>query len=504
MKNTFFFLIIMRIVILHCQEKKYEVINLGPNVNSKYEELMPYITPDGSKLFFIRGDHPENNKYPNSSQDIWFCKKQPDGSWGPAKRLGYPFNTDHHNALIGQSSDGTIRYIKDYYKNGEFKKDGFSVSKLEKEGWSVPEGIDIPGFDRMIKGDYLSCNISSSNNIFLISFSEQKESNKNYDIYVCFLRNNKWTKPEKIGIGKISTPYHEMSPFLASDNITLYFSSDRPGGYGSNDIWMTKRLDDTWQNWSEPVNLGPDINNSGWDAFFTIPASGDYFYMVRDGDIVKIKPREEQKPNPVVIVKGTVLNSKTNEPLEAGIQYIDLSDGREAGIARSNPNTGEYLIILPYGKNYSFKANKQGFYAISDNMDLTNISTYKEITRNLFLTPIEQGQVVRINNIFFEFGKSTLKPESYYELDNIVKLLTENPTMEIFIAGHTDNVGSDEFNLKLSKERAGAVVDYLVSKGIASSRLTSDGFGKNKPVADNNTDEGRAINRRVEFTILKK
>lgn len=490
--------------ILYAQEQKFEVINLGPNVNSKFEELAPYITPDGQKLFFIRSNHPENTKspqYPN--QDIWFCKKQ-GSSWGPAQHLSYPFNTEVYNCLIGQSSDGTTRYIKGYFKDGEWKKSGFSVSYLKSDGWTIPNGIDIPKYNKMSKGDYVSNNISSSNNILLMSFSEKEEKKSNYDIYVSFLKNGEWTIPMKIGLGKISTQYSETTPFLASDNVTLYFSSDRPGGYGSHDIWMSKRLDETWQNWSEPVNLGPDINGSGWDAYFTIPASGDFFYMVRDGDIVKIKPRDELKPNPVVLVKGVVRNSKNSEPLESSLTYFDLSNGNEVGIARSNPKTGEYTIILPYGKNYSFKAIKDGYYSVSDNLDLIQVSSYKEITKDLLLTPIEQGQVVRLNNIFFDFSKATLKQESYLELDNLVNLLNENPSMEIFIAGHTDNVGSDEFNLKLSKERAYSVLDYLKSKGISANRLTSDGFGKSRPITSNDTEEGRAINRRVEFTIIKK
>lgn len=490
--------------LLFAQEQKFEVINLGPNVNSKYEELAPYITPDGQKLFFIRSDHPENTKspqYPN--QDIWFCKKQ-GNSWGQAQHLGYPFNTDDFNCLIGQSSDGTTRYIKGYFKDGEWKKSGFSVSYLKSDGWTIPEGIDVPKYHKMNKGGFVSSNISSSNNILLMSFSEIEEKKSNYDIYVSFLKNGEWTTPMKIGSGKISTSYREGSPFLASDNVTLYFSSDRPGGYGSNDIWMSKRLDDTWQNWSDPINLGPDINSDGWDAYFTIPASGDYFYMVKDGDIVKIKPREEQKPNPVVLIKGMVKNSKSYVPLDATITYFDLLTGKEVGIARSNSKTGEYTIILPYGKNYSFKAMKEGFYSISENMDLNQFSSYKEITKDLYLASIEEGQIVRLNNIFFDFGQATLKQESYFELDNLVKLLNENPTMEIFIAGHTDNVGSDDFNLKLSKERAASVLEYLISKGIAPGRLSSDGFGKSKPITSNDTDEGRATNRRVEFTIIKK
>jgi OmpA-OmpF porin, OOP family len=481
----------------------FELVNVGSNVNSKYYEMVPYISPDGKKLFFVRQDHPENSKAPDyPNQDIWFSKSLGNGEWDKAQHMGFPFNTDRYNAIIGQSSDGNTRYIKGFFKKGEYQKMGFSVSYLEKEGWTDPVGLDIPKYSKMVKSEHISNTISASNNILLMAFGE--EAGKDiHDIYVSILKDGDWSKPMKLG-PKICSQDDDGTPFLASDNVTLYFSSNRPGGYGSNDIWMSKRLDDTWQNWTEPVNLGPQINSNAWDAYFTIPASGDYFYMVRNGDIVRIKAKEEQKPNPVVLVRGNVLNAKTKEPLGASITYFDLATGNELGIATSNPKTGEYTIILPYGKNYSFKATQSGFYSITENMDLSSVSSYKEISKNLLLSPIEAGQVIRINNIFFETAKSVLKSESFFELDNLVKLLNDNPLMEIFIGGHTDNVGNDEYNNKLSKERAAAVVAYLTSKSIAATRLTSDGFGKSKPVADNATDEGKATNRRVEFTIIKK
>lgn len=482
----------------------YEIINLGPNVNtSKLAELTPYITPDGKKLFFIRQDDPENKRFPKKGcQDIWYSKLGDNGVWEKAKHLGFPFNEAYANGIVGQSSDGNTRIIKGYYKKGEYQNIGFSASRLTEEGWSDPKGIDVPKYAKMVKSEHIANCVSASNNIILMAFGEV-EGKDIHDIYVSILKDGDWSKPLKLG-PKISTQYYDGMPFLASDNVTLYFSSDRPGGYGSNDIWMSKRLDDTWQNWTEPVNLGPGINSNGWEAYFTIPASGDYFYMVRDNDIVKIKAKEEQKPNPVVLVRGVVMNAKTNAPIGTSINYIDLSTGNELGIANSNPKTGEYTIILPYGKNYSFKAAQSGFYSVTENMDLTNVLSYKEITKNLLLSPIETGQVIRINNIFFETAKSVLKSESFFELDNLVKLLTDNPAMEIFIGGHTDNVGNDDYNNKLSKDRAAAVVTYLTSKGIVATRLTSDGFGKAKPVAENSTDEGKSLNRRVEFTIIKK
>jgi outer membrane protein OmpA-like peptidoglycan-associated protein len=272
---------------------------------------------------------------------------------------------------------------------------------------------------------------------------------------------------------------------------------------------MSRRLDDTWQKWSEPVNLGPEINTNDWDAYYSVAASGDVAYMVSsaggfgNSDIVRITLKEEVRPNPVALVSGKVLDQKTGKPVEATITYYSLADNIEAGTARSNA-TGDYSIVLPYGKAYGFRAQAGGYYAVSENLDLTGLKSYQEIKRDLFLVPIEIGQVVRLNNIFFESGKATLKPESFEELDRVVKLLTDNPTMEIDLAGHTDNVGTDEANQQLSDDRSKAVYDYLTSKGILASRLSTKGYGETKPIDTNDTEDGRSKNRRVEFTIRKR
>lgn len=507
MANTRFYYLVLICTVIYAQENtNYEIINLGHNVNSpNHVEFNPYITPDGKKLFFGRENHPENTHYNKNqySQDIWYSTLQEDGTWSVAKHLSYPFNTLVYNTLIAQTSDGTIRYIKGCFDGEEYVGTGFSYCVLKKDGWSDPKCINIPNYERMCQGNTVANNFSSSNNILLMSFSEKK-GDVPLDIYVSFLKNGKWTSPKKLPIS--TDKYDENTPFLAADNVTLYFSSDRPGGYGSNDIYVTRRLDDTWEKWSEPINLGSPINDNSWDAYFTIPASGEYFYMVKSGEIVKVKPKKNEiKPKPVVLIKGKVINSKNNKVVgNASINYIDLETGEEVGIAHSAEQSGEYSIVLPFGKHYSFQAKAENYYSVTENMDLKNLTEYKEIEKDLFLKPIEKGQVIRINNIFFEFNKADLKPESFYELDNLVQLLKDNPRMEIKISGHTDNLGNDEYNLKLSQDRAAAVLNYLVSKGIDVKRLSSEGFGETQPVADNNTEEGRAINRRVEFTILKK
>lgn len=487
----------------------YKPENLGPKVNSKYEELQPYITPDGTKLFFTRSDHPENTEHPKETQDIWFCKLEDDGTWSNAKHLGMPFNTKRYNTIFSQTPDGNVRMIRGFFEDGKFVGPGFSMSYLTEKGWSDPEGVKMKNYEKMSVGKYSGACLLNDYKTMVLYFSEVEGSDKS-DLYVSFLNDKgKWSQPKSLGSKINTSQYTETTPFMAADGVTLYFSSNRPGGYGSNDIYMTKRLDDTWQNWTEPKNLGNTINSNDWDAYFTITAKGDYAYMVSNknsygsSDIVRIKLKEDVKPNPVVLIKGKVIDKKTNQPVQGNISYITLPEGVEVGTATSSPGTGEYSIILPYGKLYAFKASSKGYYSVNENLDVRDLKEYKEIKQDLYLVPIEVGQVVRLNNIFFETAKATLMPESFNELDNVVKLMKDNPKLEIKISGHTDNVGSDDYNLKLSDDRAKSVYEYLISKGVAKERLSYKGYGETQPVADNATEEGKTMNRRVEFTIIK-
>ena len=313
--------------------------------------------------------------------------------------------------------------------------------------------------------------------------------------------------------------------------MTVYFSSDRKGGQGSNDIYYSKRIDKSWKRWSRPVNLGPAINTDGYDAYYTISAIGDYAYMVSfkstegKGDVVRYDLRPKVTPgdtakaplaslptaDPVALISGKVIDSKTGKPVEATIVYEDLTSGEEVGTATTNPTTGEYKIVLPFGKKYSMRAVAPNFIAEGENVDLTDSTangkakTYREINnKSLKLIPIEEGQIVRLNNIFFATGKSALSSESFPELNRIAITMTENKTLAIELGGHTDNTGSDESNLKLSQDRADAVQEYLIGKGIEPDRVKSKGYGETAPVAKNDTPEGQQRNRRVEFKILKK
>lgn len=494
---------------------KTEVIieNLGKNVNSKYDELNPIISPDGKTLYFVRYNHPDNkirDYLDKDNQAIWFSELGKDTTWGEAQIMKKPFNEEQYNGIISVTPDGNTILIRGAYKDGVLKGDGYSFAHKGRKRWNKPEMLKIKKLKSMDVGANNSASLSNDGQTLILSFSEE-HFGMNNDLYVTFMQKDKtWSKPKSLG-DIINTPNNEASPFLASDGTTLYFGSDRDGGKGGMDIYMTRRLDDSWEKWSEPVNLGEGINTNANEAYYSLDAAGKYAYMVLfkedigESDIVKIELKKEVQPDPVVLVYGTVYNKKTNETLEAEITYEVLSDSSGiGGVARTNPDDGSYKIILPRGKLYGFTATATGFMSASESVDATEITEYTEIQKDLYLTPIEVGQVVRLQNIFFDYDKATLRPASFPELNRVVEFLTNNPNMTIEVAGHTDNVGADEYNLRLSDDRANSVRTYLISKGIVQSRIKAKGYGETKPIADNETDEGRQLNRRVEFTILTK
>ena len=307
---------------------------------------------------------------------------------------------------------------------------------------------------------------------------------------------------------QINTASSEIAPYLAADMTTLYFSTDGRPGYGNTDLFISRRLDESWTNWSEPLNLGPKFNTSGWDAYFTIPASGDYAYYVSTNnsigkeDIFKIKLPDALKPKIVALVSGRVLNAKNYSPIDAEIIYEMLGNNVEAGIARSNPETGEYQIALPAGQNYGFLAKAKDYLSVNENLDLRKVDYYQEIYRDLYLVPVKKGATLRINNIFFEFSKYELLPESFPELNRLAEFMKANTEYKVEIAGHTDDVGAAGVNNALSQNRAKAVAAYLIQAGIDPKRIKTKGYGKSKPIAPNDTEENRAKNRRVEFILL--
>ena len=497
-----------------------KVENLGALINTDNPEMRPTISADGNMLFFIRQNDPANIQYqtvPNS-QDIWYSLRDTTGKWSKAKHLSAKVNASQYNAVYWISPDMNTILLKGSFIDGQYLGMGVSmIRKREDNSWTNAEMLKIRNFGKFSFTQQIGASMGQDGKTLLFYMTDKKNSTDN-DLYVSFLEGNDiWTAPKSLGKKINLSDYNEMSPFIAADGVTLYFSSDRPGGIGENDIWMSKRLDDSWTKWSEPVNLGKPINTEGSEAFFTMDAGGEFAYLTSsDGaygasDIVRVKLLEKEKPNPVVLVSGNVYNAKTKQPLTAQLIYQTLPDGADAGTGISSPVDGSFKIVLPYDKNYSIRASADKFFAISENLNLDSLikAGYKEIHKDLYLAPIEIGQVFRLNNVFFDFDKYNLRPESYVELDRVVKFLNEYSNIEIEMSAHTDFKGADDYNMVLSDNRAKSVMEYILGKGIAATRIISKGYGETKPVAANtNADgtdnpEGRQLNRRVEFKILK-
>lgn len=478
--------------------------NLGSNVNSAYREIAPVIAPDGKTLYYTRWKHPDNLGN-SKNQDVWFSEMQKDGKWGMAKPIGQPINNTEHNAICAISPDGkTILLNNVYMKDGSMAK-GVSMSTKTATGWGFPKSITVKNFRN--KSDYAEYSFSPNGRVMIMT-GQFTETQGGKDIYVSFLQaDDTWSEPKDLG-KKINSADEESTPFIAADGKTLYFSTKGISGYGNNDIFLSRRLDDTWLQWSEPENLGSVINTAEWDGYFTISALSDFAYFssqensLGEEDIFKLAVPESIKPSAVVQITGGVYNKVDNKPISARIKVQSMTDGDTVCVSY-DPLTGDYKMMLPTKQSYTISATKKGFMAVSEPLDFTKETNFKEVKKNIYLLPIEAGQRMTLNSVFFEQSKAVIIDTSFPELDRIVRAMKENPTMEIMLEGHTDNQGDWNANLLLSKERVEEVQKYLTIKGINMKRIQVQGYGSTRPIASNNSEEKRRLNRRVEVTIIK-
>lgn len=510
--------------------------NVGSSINTRDNDYAPLITADESMMIFTStrvgstGDKiDEKTNLP--FEDIYYSYR--DGMrWRDAMNIGEPLNTKSHDATIGLSSDGQQLFI---YKTDN-EGDIFESTK-EGEYWSSPKALP-----KAINSPFHESSASFSYDNRTIYYSSRNSDIQTYGDHDIFFSKknvkNKWGDPYNIG-GTINTPYDEVDVFMHPDGRTLYFSSNGHNTMGGYDIFKSTLKDDG--SWSEPQNLGYPINTPDDDRFFVLAGSGKhgYYSSAKAGgygghDIYMITFLGPEKPlilsnednliasiaNPVkekvtveasveiktsrlTIVKGTVWDGLATQPtpLEADIEITDNATGQIISTMKSNSATGKFLLTLPSGKNYGIAVKKEAYLFHSENFDIPPTSTYQEVVLDIKLLKVVKEAKIVLRNVFFDFGKATLKPESFTELDALVKILVDFPKLKIEIGGHTDNKSSREFNLKLSGDRAKAVVDYLISKGIENARLESRGYAFDFPVTSNDTEAGRAQNRRVEFKI---
>jgi outer membrane protein OmpA-like peptidoglycan-associated protein len=490
------------------------------SVNSPYDEQNAVIHGESSTIFFTIANHPDNAGGKRDPGDIWFSTLV-DGRWTAPVHAGKLLNDTGYNGIAGFSRDGNEMYLLSHYSSGPgaAKTQGIALSKNNSGNWSKPENIAIPYFQN--KSSIVSGYITPDGKTFVYS-AETYGSYGVEDIYVSLRGNDgKWSAPKNLG-PVINSQFQELSPSLSTDGKTLYFSTNGRKGAGSFDIYSSNRLDETWTNWSEPVNLGSSVNTEGRDLFLrTYPGSDKATYTSTTnsdgyGDIklfispelksdvpVIIKPDEPvaevqtQTDDAGIKVFGKITNAKTGEPITGVITITGVGEDKSVTC-----DTNGYRISLAPQSGYTVRIESSGYISAMEKLDVDGY-TMETLELNWKLQPVERGTTVNLKSVLFEQSKANLLPESYPELDLVVDFLQNNPSVTIDLSGHTDNRGVAADNIKLSQERVETVKQYLISKGIDGKRITGKGYGGMKPIASNDAEETRKLNRRVEFTIKK-
>lgn len=516
------------------------------SINSTYDEQNPVLSPDGQTLYFTIGNHPANIGGKKDPGDIWFSRKS-GNEWSAPAHAGATLNDKAYNAVAGFSPDGREMILHGHYgHNGTIAKtQGVSVAKQASDGWSRPENIRIPYF--LNKSGTPCGSLSTDNSVFVFSADSYGTYGVD-DIYVSLKVDGKWTEPRNLG-GIINTQFQELSPSLSEDKKTLYFSSNGKKGNGSFDVFAATRLDESWTNWSTPENLGSQVNSEGRELYYrSYPGLGFALYTTTkssDGygdlrvhtpheplpaqdtviyaslaadqrgdttpslpdkqmtDVSAPQPAPEKKvedtkvENDVVKVYGKITNAKTGQPIPARISF------EGPGIGNRTVQSGEegYEIGVP-SSQYAVRIEANGYVSALEKLDI-NTFEMRDLEMNFRLQPVEVGTTVNLKNVLFAQAKTDILPESYPELDLVVSFLKENPNVRIELMGHTDGRGVHVDNVRLSQQRVNKVKAYLVSKGIEGKRISGKGFGGSKPIASNDTEESRRMNRRVEFVIRK-
>ncbi|MCL2416885.1 MAG: OmpA family protein [Bacteroidales bacterium] len=509
----------------------FEPVNLGDSINSEMDEYFPVLTVDGRTMIFTRRTRIETERtyvvdrrtgrplrdasHPNAMtvtrlvedrrEDFYFstfCDSTQ--TWKNAVRMPYPITTDDNEGAPSISPDG--RYL---FFAGCNRRDGFGscdiyVSRRVGDSWGRPFNLGPP-----INTRFWESQPSIAPDGRTLFFASNRPGGKGgTDIWMTVLQDNgMWSEPENLGY-PINTSGNESAPFIHYDNQTLYFVSDGHPGLGGKDIFVSRRNPDG--TWGTPVNLGYPINTHRDESSFFVNSRGDKAFISsnRSGgkggtDIYVFELHRDVRPLAVSYLRGNLFDARTHLPLDARLEIINLRTGQVVARAEADEVSGEFLVTLPSDGSYALNISREGYLFHSEHFEFGDIANQiQPITIDVPLAQIQQGESIVLRNIFFATAEYALQPESIQELERLVRFMNENPGVRIEISGHTDNVGSVSFNQRLSENRAKSVYDFLISRGIRSDRLEFAGYGMSRPVAPNDTEEGRAQNRRTEIQIL--
>jgi flagellar motor protein MotB len=469
--------------------------NLGPNVNSPFSEYLPTITADGQTLIITRKTE--------KGEDFFFSKSKGNNEWSMMNPVPGGINTPLNEGAQCISADGQLLFFTGCNRTDGLGRCDIYVSVFDGKQFGDPFNLGFP----VNSLAWESQPSFSSDGKTLYFASDRPEGFGKIDIWQTTLTDEGWTPPKNLGPA-INTEEDEISPFIHPDNQTLYFASNGRVGIGNRDVYYS-RLDTRDSFWTKAVNIGYPINTVNEESSLIVSLDGKTAYFASSGssggnnlDLFSFELYPEARPQRVTYVKGTVYDKETADILQAEFELIDIETGQIIMKSKTSKYTGEFLVCLNVGKNYLLNVSKEGYLFYSDNFLLTTNISDKPFLLNIPLQSIKVGESVVLKNIFFDIDSYNLKDESKIELNKLVTFMLQNPKMKIEIAGHTDSDGDDAYNLKLSANRARSVVQYLTQYEIESERLTSKGYGETVPLATNESKEGKAKNRRTEFTIL--
>ncbi len=473
----------------------FEPQNMGDSINTAVSEYFPTISLDGQHLVFTR-------RVRSINEDFYQSDRTANG-WTNARPLAGNINSNQNEGALNISQDGQwLIFTGCNFENGFGSCDLFR-SFLTPEGWSAPENMG-PNFNTEF---WESAPSLSPDKRDLYFTSNRPGGYGGNDLYVCHRSDNgRWSAPENMG-ASINTAGDESAPFIHADNSSLYFTSNGLPGYGGDDLFVVRKT--ATGEWGLPVNLGYPINTIENEGSLVVSADGKTAYYASDRadsrgqlDLYSFALREDVRPAKTIWVKGKVYDKKTGKGLPSSVELGDLASKLIVSKLQTD-ETGNYLTTLPMGKDYAFNVNRKGYLFFSENFMLAHSAVDSIYQMDIPLQPLEANASVILKNIFFDVNRFDIKPSSQIELEDVVKLLKENPTVSIQINGYTDNVGKPADNLLLSQNRAKSVVNYLKSRSVDPRRLFFKGYGDTEPISQNTTEEGRAKNRRTELKVLK-
>lgn len=467
--------------------------NLGPGINSTALEYFPSITIDGSKMIFTRRVNNDEDFYESNFVN---------GEWQTATPLGGKINTNFNEGAQNISQDGQLLIFTGCnYPEGQGSCDLYMAQRTKNGGWTEPENMG-----GIINTDFWESSPSLSPDKKDLYFSSSMAGGYGgKDIWVTHRgANGKWGRPVNLG-PVVNTVADEGCPFMHADNQTLYFNSNGHQGYGLTDLYLSRK--DAQGDFTKPVNLGYPINTIDDEGSLIVSADGKTSYYASDGgdtkgglDLFSFELPANARALQTSWVRGKVFDKKTREGLPSTVELTELSSRRLISLLQTDED-GNYLVTIPKGKDYALNVNRKGYLFYSDNFSMETSMPDSPLVVNIPLQPLEAGANIVLKNIFFEVNKYELKPESLSELDRVITLMIDNPKLSILISGYTDNVGKPADNFILSNNRAKAVINYFISNKIDPKRLTAKGYGETKPLADNSTENGKALNRRTELSV---